>query len=55
MKQYKFIPVPEKYFGVIKFSGFTGDETVAEKTAYLKSWVAKEKFNSHGYAKACSL
>jgi hypothetical protein len=40
--EVKIVVVPEKYYAVIKFSGFTGDETVAEKTSYLKAWMARE-------------
>ena len=33
------IEVPAKTYGVIKFSGLTGEEKVATKTAQLKEWM----------------
>jgi hypothetical protein len=41
--EVKIVVVPEKYYAVMKFSGFTGDEAVAEKTGYLKVWMARER------------
>ena len=46
--EVKIVVVPEKYYAVIKFSGFTGDESVAENTAYLKTWMAKERLSAIG-------
>ena len=47
----KIVLVPEKFYAVTKFSGFTGDETVAENTTYLKAWMAREKLTAIGLPK----
>jgi len=46
--EVKIVMVSEKYYAVIKFSGFTGDESVAENTTYLKAWMAKERLSAIG-------
>ncbi|SMC36567.1 SOUL heme-binding protein [Polynucleobacter kasalickyi] len=47
-EEVKIVVVPEKYYAVIKFSGFTGDESVAENTTYLKAWMARERLTAIG-------
>ena len=47
-EEVKIVVVPEKYYAVIKFSGFTGDESVAENTTYLKAWMARESLTAIG-------
>ena len=37
--EVSIIEVPAKTYGVIKFSGLTGEEKVATKTAQLKEWM----------------
>ena len=37
--EVSIIEVPVKTYGVIKFSGLTGEEKVATKTAQLKEWM----------------
>ncbi len=47
-EEVKIVVVPEKYYAVIKFSGFTGYESVAENTTYLKAWMARERLTAIG-------
>lgn len=37
--EVSIIEVPAKTYGVIKFSGLTGEEKVAEKTTQLENWM----------------
>lgn len=40
--------VPVKTYGVIKFSGLSGDKKVAEKTKALQSWMQAQNLNITG-------
>lgn len=37
-----------QYYGVVQFSGFTGNDKVADKTAALRDWLAKQEIDPIG-------
>lgn len=48
--EVSIIEVPMQTYGVIKFSGFTGEQKVAEKTQALKTWMQGQNLKIIGDA-----
>lgn len=46
--EVKIQAIPEKYYAVIRFSGFISDKSVMEQTELLNTWIAKEGLSAVG-------